>query len=132
MDFDLQFIGAWNTDVIGGFETQNHRTVAFKKDGTGWFSASDHGVRNLTLFGWSPTSTGWVVLWTTRKFEMLSNGRSREIENREEVLHLPFQVITEEETEVLHIEIWSFGESALGWVEDDSPTLQAPLQSTSA
>lgn len=137
MDFDLELVGAWSTESLYGDLEQSSRVVAFKNDGTGWFSSTEYGIENHSHFGWSPTSSGWVVMWETRHLEMLRGGRSRAIEKPLNTWHLPFSVADEEglnhpEIEVLRIEIWSFGRNAFGLIEADSSKLQAPFGSTSS
>ncbi|HEX9996757.1 MAG TPA: hypothetical protein VGB45_06410, partial [Abditibacterium sp.] len=74
-------------------------------------------------------------IWETRSFELLRGGGHQEKESSSEILHLPFQVITEiapnfDEIQMLRIEIWSFGENIFSLLEADSSKLQAPFFNT--
>jgi hypothetical protein len=135
MEFDLEIVGVWSSQALRDFETHLSRIVAFKNDGTGWFADSSYGTGNLTYFEWSPASPGWVAIWETRSFELLRGGGHQEKESSSEILHLPFQVITEiapnfDEIQMLRIEIWSFGENIFSLLEADSSKLQAPFFNT--
>ena len=142
MDFDLELIGAWSTSAFYDETGQSDEIVAFKNDGTGWIAVSKHGLGRVDWFEWSPTSPGWVILWGTRSFELLSGGRSREVENEMEkwlssnpYLHFDFTVTleiapNEREMKVLRIEILPFGDNVFGLIEADSSKLQAPFSNT--